>query len=178
MKNSIEFEELNDDWQKFEDLVADYFREIQKDEILGKNIKNIDVQQSGKGQDGGRDIFITFRLTDSIVDFERKWLVQCKFYRNDVSKSHLSDINIPSLIHEYRADGYLLVCRKGVNSSITNMFENLRKHCRFGYNYEIWKGNELKRRIQDLGEILLKSYFPEHFEYIRYLENKVNLEDL
>lgn len=47
MRNNIEFEELSNDWEKFEDLVADYFREIQKDKILGGNIKDIDVRQSG-----------------------------------------------------------------------------------------------------------------------------------
>jgi len=103
MLNNIEFEELLDDWQKFEDLVADYFREIQKDKILGRSIKDIEVRQSGKGADGGRDILLIFQLTDSIIKFERKWVVQCKFYQDDVSKSHLSDVNIPGLIHEYGA---------------------------------------------------------------------------
>jgi Restriction endonuclease len=178
MRNKIEFEELSDDFQKFEDLVADYFREIQKDKIIGGSIKDIEVRQSGKGADGGRDILIIFQLTDSVINFERKWVIQCKFYKDDVSKSHLSDVNIPSLIHEYKADGYLLVCRKGVNSSVTNMFDNLRKNCRFGYGYEIWKGGELKRRIRDLGESLIQTYFPEHFEYLRKLEQENNLEDL
>ncbi len=139
MRNKLEFEELFDDADKFEDLVADYFREIQKDKILGSSVKHIEVLQSGKGADGGRDILIIFQLTDSVITFERKWVVQCKFRRGNISKSHLSDVNIPSLIHEYGADGYLLVCRKSVNSSLTNMFENLRKNCRFGYSYEIGK---------------------------------------
>jgi hypothetical protein len=178
MRNNIEFEELLDDWQRFEDLIADYFREIQKDKILGNNIKDIVVRQSGKGADGGRDILIIFELTDSVIKFERKWVIQCKFHKDDVSKSDLSDVNIPSLIHEYGADGYLLVCRKGVNSSVTNFFDNLRKNCRFGYSYEIWKGSELKRRIRDLGESLIQRYFPEHFEYLRKLEREKNLEDL
>jgi hypothetical protein len=43
MRNKIEFEELSDDFQKFEDLVADYFREIKKDKIIGNNIKDIEV---------------------------------------------------------------------------------------------------------------------------------------
>lgn len=178
MRNKLEFEELSDDADKFEDLVADYFREIQKDKILGISVKDIEILQSGKGADGGRDILIIFQLTDSVISFERKWVVQCKFYKDNVSKSHLSDVNIPSLIHEYGADGYLLVCRKGVNSSLTNMFENLRKNCRFGYSYEVWKGNELKRRIRDMGESLIQRYFPEHYEYLRELEQKKNLEDL
>ena len=112
MRNKIEFEELSDDFQKIEDLVADYFREIQKDKILSNSIKDIEVRQSGKGADGGRDILIIFQLTDSVITFERKWVVQCKFYKDDVSKSNLSDVNIPSLIHEYKADDYLLICRK------------------------------------------------------------------
>lgn len=121
---------------------------------------------------------LSFQLTDSIVKFERKWVVQCKFYNHSVSKSDISDVNIPSLIHEYGADGYLLICRKGVTSNLSKMFESLRENCRFGYDYEIWKGNELKKRIRDLGESLIQIYFPEHYKYIRSLEKEANLDDL
>ncbi len=178
MRRNIEFEELSNDWQKFEDLVADYFREIQKDKILGGNIKDIEVHQSGAGTDGGRDILLVFQLTDSIVKFERKWIVQCKFYKGNVPPSKFSDINIPTLIHQYGADGYLLVCRKGVTSNVSKMFEDLRANCKFGYGYEIWKGSELKTRIGNLGESLIRKYFPEHFEYLRLVESKKDLENL
>jgi hypothetical protein len=60
LRTTIEFDEIPN-WQAFEDLVADYFRGI-KDQ---KNITDITVEQSGEGADGGRDILVTFQLTDS-----------------------------------------------------------------------------------------------------------------
>src|SRR5688572_16648713 len=103
LRKSIEFDEVPN-WQTFENLVADYFRSIKEQ----KNIVDITVDQSGEGPDGGRDILITFQISDTIAQFFRKWVVQCKFYDRPVSKAELADINIPTLIHEYGADGYLL----------------------------------------------------------------------
>lgn len=171
MRNKIEFEELST-WKEFEDLVVSYFRIIKQE----KGITNIKIEKSGEGSDGGRDILITFQLTDSVSVFERKWVVQCKFYKKSVSKRELSGVNIPSLIHEYRADGYLLVCRRDVTSVVSDMFENLRNNCRFRYGYEVWNGSEFKDKIQ-LEPNLIQKYFPEYFEFIRPIEEK-NREDL
>lgn len=171
MRNKLEFDELSG-WQDFEDLVASYFRAIKQE----KGITSIKVEKSGEGSDGGRDILITFRLTDFVSEFKRKWIVQCKFYKNSVSKRELATINIPSLIHEYKADGYLLVCRRDVTSVVSTMFENLRKNCRFKYGYEIWNGSEFKDKIQ-LELNLIQKYFPEYFEYNRSKEGNIR-EDL
>jgi len=171
MRNKLEFEELSG-WQEFEELVASYFRAIKEE----KSIVKVKVEKSGEGSDAGRDILITFRLTDSVSEFKRKWIVQCKFHKKSVSKSNLSGINIPSLIHEYRADGYLLVCRRDVTSVVSNMFENLRKNCRFSYGYEIWTGDELKTKILPEPNLIQK-FFPEYFEFTRSVKQP-NLEDL
>lgn len=96
-------------WRAFENLVADYFREVKRDNEF--NVDNVIVQQTGTGTDGGRDILVEFTVDDSIMTFTRKWIIQCNFYEKDVNKTHLSDINIPSLLHEYGAEGYLLVCK-------------------------------------------------------------------
>jgi predicted helicase len=133
MRKTLEFEELKDNWQLFENLVADYFREVKED----KSIETIEVDPSGEGPDGGRDILLTFRFADSISTFKRKWVVQCKFYTNSVQKKELSTINIPSLIHEYRADGYLLVCKNDVGAQVRQMFKQLNDNCRFSYDYKI-----------------------------------------
>lgn len=171
MRNKLEFEELSG-WQEFEELVASYFRAIKQE----KGITSVRVEKSGEGSDGGRDILITFRLTDSVSEFKRKWVVQCKFYKKSVSKTNLSDINIPSLIHEHKADGYLLVCRRDVTSVVSTMFENLRKNCRFKYSYEIWTGDELKNRLLPEPNLIQK-YFPEYYEFTRPGKH-LNLEDL
>jgi predicted helicase len=177
MRKTVEFDEFTGNGLKFEDLVADYFKEIKDDKNIS-NIKDIEVRQSGEGPDGGCDILLTFEFTDLIKSFQRKWIVQCKFLKESVGKKHLSSVNIPTLIHEYGADGYLLVCRRDVTSNVRQMFENLQRNCRFSYDYEIWKGNDLKKRIQDRGNSLVSRYFPEHFEYLQKLEKGFELEDL
>jgi hypothetical protein len=108
---SIDFSEIRDGYM-FEDLVADYFR-----------ARGATVPPPSVGADGGRDILATFPFYDSLVEFERRWVVQCKFHEGIITKKHLSSVNIPTLVHVSRADGYLLVCKREVGPSLTAMFE-------------------------------------------------------
>jgi hypothetical protein len=161
--NTIEFSEI-DNWQSFENLVADYFREVKE----SKNISNVEVQQSGEGADGGRDILLTFQFSDSIASFERKWVVQCKFHKTAVSPARLSSINIPTLIHRYNADGYLLVSRNGVTSGVTSLFENLRRECKMRYEYRIWTGSDFAKGLYVINpRPLIQKYFPKFFAFIQ-----------
>ena len=155
-------------WKEFEDLLTDYFRAIK--EAKENNLMEVFVEPSGEGTDGGRDILLTFRINDSIVPFTRRWVVQCKFYKESVSKRHIATVNIPSLIHEYNADGYLLVCKNGVTSSVSNMFENFRRTCKLDYSYMIWEGNDLINKLKVMPD-LIEKFFPE---YSSYLEEKAN----
>ena len=157
----LSFDEIAD-WQVFEDLAAAYFEMVQKDS--NNDITEVRVEPSGEGPDGGRDILVTFRVSDSVQIFERKWVIQCKFYTNSVSKTHLCTVNIPSLIHEYSAHGYLLICKNGVTSNVSNMFENLRRNCKFGYSYEIWTGPSFLRKIRTEVDFLAE-FFPLYHQY-------------
>ncbi len=168
MKNKLTLDEISD-WQSFEELLTDYFREIKEE----RNIKEIRVEATGEGSDGGRDILVTFLITDSIISFERKWVVQCKFYKGAVSKADLSTINVPTLIHEYKANGYLLVCRRGVTSNVTKMFENLREKCKMNYSYMIWTGSDLVTQLlMQPPQPLMQKYFPEYYEFLQFQERR------
>lgn len=149
--------------QHFEELVSAYFKFIK--EANTNNIIDISVVRSGKGSDGGIDILLTFELNDGIRKFQRKWVVQCKFHERNVGKSLLSDVNIPTLIHEYGAVGYLLVVKTDVVNELQKSFENLNKSCKFGYRYEIWKGDEFTEKLMVTGaEKLQKQYFSEYLK--------------
>ena len=80
MKRIIDFAEISDGLQ-FENLVADYFREMKR----VKNVTEVNVKPPSEGNDGGRDILVTFRMFDSIEFFDRRWVVQCKFWKQSIS---------------------------------------------------------------------------------------------
>jgi len=167
----LSFDEIQN-WQLFEDLAADYFKEIKGDQEF--NVTNVEVRQTGAGGDGGRDILITLSVNDSIVSFKRIWVVQCKFYTENVGKHHLADVNIPSLIHEYGADGYLLICKNHVTASLSTMIENLKDRCRFNYQYEVWNGTNFLSRIR-IKPKLIENYFPLHHAYLLEQQNRLLL---
>lgn len=171
--NKIDFSEI-EDWEVFEDLAASYFREIRY--LEDNNLTEVKVEESGEGPDGGRDILLTFRVNDSIVPFERKWVIQCKFY-DKLLKSNLDKIDIPTLIAEYGADGYLLICKNSVAVGVTNAFERLRKNCRHGYCYEVWNGNHFKHRLYKTEE-LHQHYFPKFFSYSQQKGENINIEEI
>ena len=158
--------DLNDisDHKKFEDLVVSYFEDLKHEK--GHNIVDIEVKPSGTGTDGGRDILVTLKVTDSIVTFERRWVVQCKFHNSDISTDKISDINIPSLLSSYSASGYLLVCKQKPTSKLTDHFEKLEKESGTGQKFVVWSGEQFKRLIlvKSKKEIL-RQYFPAYFDY-------------
>lgn len=169
----INFTEI-DDWEQFEDLVAEFFRETKH--LEDNNLTEIKVEPVGNGPDGGRDILLTFRINDSILPFERKWIVQCKFYET-LKKGNLDKINIPSLIEEYGADGYLLVCKNSITAGVTNTFENLRQRCRRNFKYEVWNGNIFSQKLYKTAN-LQEHYFPQFFAYKNERAEKVNLKNI
>ncbi|WP_347070146.1 restriction endonuclease [Flavobacterium sp. WV_118_3] len=158
--NKIDFSEIQD-WEQFENLVAEYFNETR--DLEDNNLTEVFVEPVGKGPDGGRDILLTFRINDSILSFERRWIVQCKFY-DILKKSSLDRINIPTLIEEYRADGYLLICKNSVTNGVSTTFENLRNNCRRNYKYVIWNGSTFVKKLYKTNG-LHEHYFPDFFDY-------------
>lgn len=150
-------------WRAFEDLVADYFREAQR--IPDTHVESVEIKQTGTGPDGGRDILVKLKVNDAIERFERKWVVQCKFLDRNVGKADLADVNIPTLVHEHGADGYLLVCKHHLTAQLADAFERLSENCRFGYQYVFWNQNSLLSRIRS-HDRLISHYFPEHYRHL------------
>lgn len=160
-------------WRSFEDLMADYFREVKNDKEL--NIDSVTVLPTGTGSDGGRDILIELLVDDSILSFKRKWVIQCKFYKQDIGKGHLADINIPSLLHEYGADGYLLICRNHYTAPVSKMFEGFNAECPFKRSYLIWNGSTVISRIR-FKDKLIDNYFPKHSRHMKLEQKKAEMK--
>ncbi|QIE58705.1 restriction endonuclease [Rasiella rasia] len=158
--NKINLSEI-DNWEQFENLASRYFNEIIQ--LEENHLTEVIVNRTGIGPDGGRDILLTMRVNDSIMPFERKWVVQCKFY-DKLKKSNLDKIDIPTLLEEYRADGYLLICKNSVTSGVTNTFDNLSRNCRWNRKYVIWNGSDFEERLYKTTD-LHEHFFPEFYDY-------------
>ena len=168
MKRIIDFAEISDGLQ-FENLVADYFREMKR----VKNVTEVNVKPPSEGNDGGRDILVTFRMFDSIEFFDRRWVVQCKFWKQSISPAKVCSVNIPTLIHQYNASGYLLVCRNNITSGLAKMFEDLEKNCSMRYHYMVWNGEAFKTQLHTLRgakSVVLKKYFPKYHKFMKSQE--------
>lgn len=145
------------DGYRFEELVAAYFRELR---ASNHPISNVEVRPAGDGPDGGRDILINLKMNDSFAEFARRWIIQCKFHAAPIGKAQLATVNIPSLVHEHQAQGYLLICKTRATHSLVTMFENLNNNCRMGYKYTIWTGQEFLEKLRPRGRII-ESFFPK-----------------
>ncbi len=155
----LSFDEI-ENGDRFEDLVDAYFNSLQEYENI-----SVKTEPSGRGADGGRDILVIFTITDGIDSFERRWVVQCKFHEKNISTDKISDVNIPTLLHSYKASGYLLICKGGFTSKLTNLFDNLRKECIFGHKYECWTGTQFIGKFID-DQKILKQFFPNYYKSI------------
>ncbi len=169
MKQTIDFAEISDGLQ-FENLVADYFREMTE----AKNISEVDVKPPSEGSDGGRDILVTFRFTDSIISFERRWVVQCKFWKKSVSPNAIATVNVPTLIHQYNANGYLLISKSDVTSGLGKMFEQLEQTCWMRYRYVIWNGEAFRTQLYMLRpEPVIQKYFPQYYQFVKSQQGRI-----
>src|SRR5690349_20468673 len=88
--------------EQFEDLIEAIFRgKMPSDTKLEPSIDRsstgsvVSVKRSGRGQDGGVDLFVTTMVTDCITSRLLKWVVQCKHRTN--SKS----IGVPDFSKEF-----------------------------------------------------------------------------
>ncbi|HVU53529.1 MAG TPA: restriction endonuclease [Puia sp.] len=153
----LDFNEIKDG-HRFEELVAEFFRSLGD---LGSKVNLV-----GVGPDGGKDILYEFQIPDLIKGGTRRWVIQCKFHRRNISVPDLGGISIKDLIVSHDACGYLLICRERPTSGLSEHFEKLAKSCRDRYLYEIWTGEQFKQKLLLAPETLHQQFFPEYFDYL------------
>jgi len=153
----LDFREIKDG-HRFEELVAEFFRSL--------GYQGLNVNLSGVGPDGGRDILFEFTVPDEIKVATRRWVIQCKFLTRSVSVADLGKRSIKDLIVSYDACGYLLICRERPTSGLTSHFERLTENCKDRYLYEIWTGEQFKNKLLVEAEPLHQQFFPKYFDYL------------
>lgn len=165
----LSFDEIKN-WRQFEELGAAYFSSLKESAASG--VIDVTVQRSGIGADGAVDLLVDFLIPDFIKTVKRTWVIQFKFYSKSVSPRDIADINIPTLVHSYKACGYLLICKNSPTSKLVGHFKNLSNGCLHRYNYEIWTGEQFRQKLMVAPELLLKQFFPKYAEELSQLETR------
>ncbi|MCE7933255.1 MAG: hypothetical protein DYG96_01545 [Chlorobi bacterium CHB2] len=164
-RTTLDFDEITGP-RKFEELVAAYFKSLP--ENRENNIATVgSMNPSSVGPDGGVDIVVTLNMTDSLSGFQRKWVVQCKFHESSVGIKALGAIQLTSLIEQYDAVGYLLICKTNPTTQLARLFKDLTEN-KNGYQYLIWTGEQFKSRLLEQPSIH-KQFFPEYHAYTELL---------
>lgn len=111
----LDFKELDQNGETFELLIRD---------ILAR--KGFQVQWSGRGADGGKDIICIERRDSFFAADSKKWLVQCKHNaRSGKSVSHSDLDDIVDSCTQHNAEGYLLACSTQPSSGAISRLEGI-----------------------------------------------------
>lgn len=72
---------------------------------------DLSPSSSGRGPDGGRDLFLTESLVGSISEQKIKWVVSCKdkaISKDSVTEADLPPAGVRDKVAQHNADGFLL----------------------------------------------------------------------
>ncbi|MBL7987091.1 MAG: restriction endonuclease [Chlorobi bacterium] len=163
-RTTLDLDEITSGTQ-FEELVVAYFKLLSEDR--SNNVTEVIAGSTKIGPDGGVDVLVIFTMTDSLSQFKRTWVVQCKFHTKAIGQSQLSKINLPTLVQQYNAVGYLLICKTNPTTQVATQFKELSNP---QTQYLIWTGEEFKARLIEQPDIH-KQFFPEYHAYTELLHN-------
>lgn len=150
-------EEIDD--SSFEDLVAELLRRE-------PNVINVRKVAHTNEADGGKDLIIELKiipkngeiLSDKIIPYAViNVIVQCKAYKNGVSKTDVLDIR--DTIEDYEYDGFLLVVSSYTKRNLTEHLDRLKRKGKFWIDW--WTRTQLEERIVQHQDIIHS--FPKVF---------------
>lgn len=131
----IDFSELPQDGIKFEQLIR---------ELLV--LEGFETHWTGVGQDGGRDLVVTEKLTGALSKYKRKWLVSCKHNANSgKSVGRKQAGNISEDCRAIGAEGYILACSTQPSSSLISRLGEIEKNQ--GILTKVWDSIEIENRL-------------------------------
>lgn len=146
----IDFTELPEDGIKFEQLIR---------ELLV--LEGFETHWTGVGQDGGRDLVITEKLSGELSVYERKWLVSCKHTAN--SGKSLGREQAGSISEDCRAigaEGYILVCSTQPTTSLVTRLDEIERSQNI--ITKVWDSIEIEKRLSKPNTFnLIHTFFPE-----------------
>ena len=150
------------DGQRFQQIVAQFFRCF-KTEAHNYSIVDVNVEDSGIGQDGGCDILVEFVFEDIIAKHSQRWVVECKCHETSIGVRDINTNNLNMILESKKADGYLLVCKKDASSGLKTLFNNNNE--RKEKKYHIWNGDQFWHQCIKF-KSLIEAFFPDYHNRI------------
>jgi hypothetical protein len=133
--------------------------------------RDLSPSASGRGPDGGRDLFLTEILVGNVSTQKLKWLVSCK--DKAVSGEAVSEADLPSItdkLGQHQAEGFLLVTTTIPGTAAKELLDKLDKSNGGGIYTWVWDKSELTKILLDpVYEDLLKQFFPESYKRVKGL---------
>jgi hypothetical protein len=156
----IDFSEIKD-WRQFEDLVCDL---LEKEGFLIE-------ERSGRGADEGRDIIAVGRFENPLERFERRYLVQCKSWKEPISEAEVP--NVIDKMKQHNADSFLLVAYD-IRSGLQHKLDGLKRE---GISIRYWLKRDIEKRLIEYNDIF-KKHLPSSFERFFSVEGLISEAEL
>jgi hypothetical protein len=125
---------------------------------------------SGRGTDGGRDLYLTQMLSHPLK-IHIRWLVSCKDYATGGKSVPPSDLPNPfdSTLKRHNTQGFLLVTTTTASTNTKDILDAEADGGRFFT--DVWNEHRLRELLlKPANEDVLKQFFPQSYARIRALE--------
>ncbi|MFA7444951.1 MAG: restriction endonuclease [Flavobacteriaceae bacterium] len=149
--SKLEWLEKIDD-SRFEDLIKDLL-EREPDVTRVRKIAHT------RERDGGVDLIVDWKVpktkmysNDTEPYYILKIIVQCKAYKEGVSKSKVTDIRDTIEYRNY--DGYFLAVSSYIRKSLSDYLDKLRTEKKFWIEW--WSRDEIEKRLINHKDLILK----------------------
>lgn len=133
--------------------------------------KNLLPNFSGRGADGGRDLFFTETLVGEISVQKLKWLVSCK--DKALSGEAVAESDLPAIkdkTDQHHADGFLLVTTTIPGTGLKEKLDSFDRSRGGNLYTRVWDKSELtKTLLQPEYHDLLQQFFPESYKHVKGL---------
>jgi hypothetical protein len=135
--------------------------------------KDLQPEWSGRGADGGRDLFFTEIQSGVISKSKIKWLISCKdkaTSEQSVGEDDLPRPGISDKLIQHKANGFLLVTTTTVSTAAKAQIDSLDIKNGGNIFTKVWDSSELITiLLEQENHDLLQQFLPESFKRVKGL---------